>query len=69
MSLSALGTGTLNYFDGTEWVDTWRFEDMKSVPLAVKVEFKISARTGEFEEEARKEEERNEDRSQWRAAA
>lgn len=51
----------LQYFDGTDWVDTWKYEDMEFVPLAVKVEFVIRARTGEFEGEVRKEEERNED--------
>lgn len=50
----------LKYYDGTEWVDTWRYEDMNSVPLAVKIEFIVRARTGEFEEEAVEEEERDE---------
>ena len=48
----------LQYYDGTEWVDTWKYEDMKAVPLAVKVEFLIRIRTGEFSEEAAQEEER-----------
>ncbi len=48
----------LQYYDGKEWVDTWKFEDMKSVPLAVKVDFLIRVRTGEFSEEAVKEEEK-----------
>jgi len=51
----------LQYFDGTDWVDTWIYEEMQFVPLAIKVEFIIRARAGEFEEEVRNEEERNED--------
>jgi type II secretion system protein J len=54
----------LQYYDGTDWVDTWKHEDMNSIPLAVKVEFVIRARTGEFEEEVREEEERNEDKEE-----
>lgn len=48
----------LQYYDGKEWVDTWKFADMKAVPLAVKVEFLIRVRTGEFSEEAADYEER-----------
>jgi hypothetical protein len=48
----------LQYYDGEEWVDTWTYEEMQAVPLAVKVEFLIRIRTGEFSEEAAQEEER-----------
>ena len=54
----------LKYYDGTDWVDTWKFEDMKSVPLAVKVEFVIRLRAGEFEGETEAEEERNEQKEE-----
>jgi len=54
----------LQYYDGTDWVDTWLFEDMKTVPLAVKLEFIIRARTGEFESEINEEEDRNDDKEE-----
>jgi type II secretion system protein J len=46
----------LQYYDGTDWVDTWKYVDMQAVPLAVKVEFTIRARTGELESEIEEEE-------------
>ncbi len=52
----------LQYYDGEEWVDSWNYEETQSVPLAVKVEFTIRARTGEFEAEVAEEEKRNEDK-------
>jgi type II secretion system protein J len=58
----------LQYYDGTDWVDTWKYEDMKAVPLAVKVEFTIRVRTGELESEVEAEEKRNEDKEETRQA-
>jgi hypothetical protein len=46
----------LKYYDGKDWVDTWKYTEMKAVPLAVKVEFIIKARTGEYADELEKEE-------------
>lgn len=52
----------LTYYDGKEWVDTWDYAEMRAIPIAVKVEFIIRARTGEYSEEVAQEEERNEDK-------
>ena len=52
----------LQYYDGEEWYDSWSYSEMKSIPLAVKVEFVIRTRTGESEDEIAREEERNEDK-------